>query len=59
VESAHGREAEANVIRRLERSVCWPSGDVERVLRQVVGNLEVTNNPAPTRRALPRAPHHR
>ena len=37
-------EAEANVIRRLERSgLLAPSGEVDRVLETVVGNLEVTN----------------
>lgn len=37
-------EAEANVIRRLERSgLLAPPGEVDRVLETVVGNLEVTN----------------
>ena len=47
VESARAwqGEAEANVVRRLERSgLLAPSGDVDRVLETVVGNLEATNN---------------
>jgi hypothetical protein len=46
VESARAwqGEAEANVIRRLERSgLLAPAGEVERVLETVVSNLEVTN----------------
>lgn len=46
VESARAweREAEANVLRRLERSgLLAPEGALDKVLETVLGNLEVTN----------------
>ncbi len=44
-ERSWGRQAEDNVIERLERQgLMAPRGEVDKVLETVVNNLEVTNN---------------
>jgi Peptidase family M48 len=44
-ERSWGRQAEDNVIDRLERQgLLAPRGEVDKVLETVVGNLELTNN---------------
>src|SRR5207253_2417487 len=44
-ERAWGRQAEENVMERLERQgLIAPRGEVDKVLETVINNLEVTNN---------------